>query len=370
VDNGSIEQGRVRIGIVGTGSVFGNAYGPELRMLEYRGLARVVAGCDSVPGKEVRFRSWFPSARFSTRPQDVIEDDAVEVVVVLTPHATHAEISLEALRAGKHVMVEKPMSLSLAEGARMVQLSRDAGLVLVCAPHVVLSATYQAIWTRLRKGEIGEVALARARYGEFGDHQRAVGSALHGILDLAVYNITSLTGWLGPAVSVTAMSGPSDAHLLLRHADGAISVVTSGWSMHQTRGPALELYGREGVIQMLGADWDPDGYERWLPADRVWRIHPDADLEYVFTAGLEHLVRCVRSHEEPIVTPEQAYHVLEIMLKAGESASGGVTRAIDSTFPDLRIDVSVIDLNRQYAHDGISGTFPFKDPEAYANTDA
>jgi predicted dehydrogenase len=121
----------------------------------------------------------------------------------------HGEIARAALEAGKHVLVEKPMAMTLPEAAELVELARHSPGCLVCAPHVVLSPTYQAIWQRLQQGAIGKVLSARGFYGWSGPiwgqwFYRPGGGAM---FDLGVYNVTTLTGLLGPAKRVMAMSG-------------------------------------------------------------------------------------------------------------------------------------------------------------------
>jgi predicted dehydrogenase len=265
--------------------------------------------------------------------------------------AQHGEIVREALRAGKHVLVEKPIAVSLAEAAEIVAQARNSAGYLVSAPFVTLSPTFQIMRDRVRAGDIGKVCLARARYGWSGPDwsdwfYRAGGGP---IFDLAVYCITSLTGMLGPAKRVMAMTGiaqPSrvvngkriqvevedDAQVLLDFGGAVLAVITSGFTMQKYRSPALELYGTEGTIQMLGDDWAPEGYELWQNSVGAWQTYYETDPHWQWTAGLPHLVECIRNQEKPQITPEHAYHVLEIMLAAQISGRTGQAQEIKSTF--------------------------------------
>ena len=190
----------VRVGIIGCGSVMQGAYMAQLNHLRGRGEVEIVAACDRDESLRARVQEAFRIPRFTTDAREVIEADEVDLVLVLTSIAAHAELAAAALAAGKHVLVEKPMATSLDEAARLVELAELGPGRLVCAPHVILSPTYQALWWRLRRGEIGRVHLARARYGWAGPtwnewFYRDGGGAL---FDVAIYNITSLTGLLGP----------------------------------------------------------------------------------------------------------------------------------------------------------------------------
>jgi predicted dehydrogenase len=83
---------------------------------------------------------------------------------------------------------------------------------------------------------------------------------------------------------------------------------------------------------MLGDDWDPEGYELWQNEAGAWQLYKETDPDWPWTDGLRHLVECIRGGERPMLTPEHAFHVLEIMLKARESSSQGRALPVESTF--------------------------------------
>ena len=123
-----------------------------------------------------------------------------------------------------------------------------------------------------------------------------------------------------------------NAQVLLDFGAGAFGVVTTGFTIQQYRTPALEVYGSTGTIQMLGDDWDPDGHELWQNSAGAWQVYKETDPDWPWTDGLRHLVECIRGGERPIVTPEQAYHTLEVLLKAQRSGLEGRALDIESTF--------------------------------------
>ena len=113
---------------------------------------------------------------------------------------------------------------------------------------------------------------------------------------------------------------------------GALGVVTSGFTMQQYRTPAVEVYGSAGTIQMLGDDWDPQGYELWQNSLGAWQVFNETQPNWRWTDGLRHLVECLVKGTVPVVTPEQALHVLEIMIGARRSAREGCVVEIESRF--------------------------------------
>jgi len=280
-----------------------------------------------------------------------LRDASVDAVVISTPTSTHYALVKAALAAGKHVLVEKPMAVTLPEAKEILALARKSPGYLVCAPHVILSNTYQTMWRRLKRGDIGKPFSARACYGWAGPdwapwyYQRGGGS----LFDLGVYNITSLTGLLGPARRIMAMAGiaiperevagerirveaDDNVHLLMDFGANVCAVVTTGFTMQKYRCAGIEVYGSEGTIQMIGEDWAPKGYELWQNSVGAWQLYENTDPTWHWSAGLRHMVECIRQQMPPLIQPEHAFHVLEIMLKAQESGCDGQAKPIVSTF--------------------------------------
>jgi predicted dehydrogenase len=339
----------VRLGIAGCGNVLG-AYLALAERLQRKGLADVVALCGREHQRAAALAAW-PSAAFHVDYEDLLARPDVDAVVILTPMLEHAPMAKAALRAGKHVLLEKPMAVNLNEARELVALARDSARLLVCAPFTVLSPTFQTVARRLRHGDIGRVVSARGRYGWAGPDwsdwfYKAGGGAL---FDLGVYNLTTLTGWLGSARRVAALSGVAipertvrgqsvrveaddNAHVLLDFGGGCFAVVTTGFTIQQYRGPGLELFGIEGTICLLGDDWRPEGYEIWENSAGCWQYFKETQPDWPWADGLRHLVECIREGRRPLVTPEHAYHVLEIMIKAQEAGHDGQGRSIESLF--------------------------------------
>jgi predicted dehydrogenase len=338
----------VRLAIVGCGNVLG-AYLPLIERLRQQGQAEWVALCGREKHREHARELGVPA--FCTDYSDMLRRDDIDMVVILTPMLTHAAMVRAALQAGTHVLVEKPLATSLEEGRELVALARESGKYLACAPFTILSPTFQTIASRLRRGDIGRVVSARGRYGWAGPDwtdwfYKAGGGAL---FDLGVYSLTTLTGWLGPVRRVTAMTGVAvprrtingqpirveaedNAQVLLDFGNSCFATVMTGFTIQQYRGPGLELFGTEGTIYLHGDDWDPDGYEIWQNAAGCWQYFKETHPKWPWTDGLRHLVECIHSRTTPIVTPEHALHVLEVMLSAQASGRDGQVRLIESTF--------------------------------------
>jgi predicted dehydrogenase len=253
------------------------------------------------------------------------------------------------------VLVEKPMSTDLDQAARLIELDRTGPANLLCAPHVLLSPDYQQMARMIRDGLVGRPLLARARYGWNGPDwgQWFYGPGGGPLFDLGVYNATTLTGLLGPCRSVTAMTTltrprrvvdgeeievqTDDTFQIILELGGdtthpVLATVTTAFGMQQYLGPAVEVYGLDGTVQMLGDDWAPDGLQLWQNSVGAWQTYHSRSRYWPWTDGLRHMIDCIRTGERPYTRPEHAYHVLEIMLKAMESAATGTTQKVGSSF--------------------------------------
>jgi predicted dehydrogenase len=344
----------VKLGVIGCGSVAQNAYLPLASNLRARGEVNAIVVADPDVERLARAGERFELEAVSTSNKDILGDPDVEVVAILTSMNQHAELTIAALEAGKHVLVEKPMATTLEDGRAVLAAAEASSGHLVCAPHIMLSPDYQAMLRLVRGDAVGRVLLGRARYGWEGPDWSAWFYAPGGgpLFDLGVYNVTSLTGLLGPAVRVSCMSRLSRPtrevdgqvidvrtedtfQLTLEHVDGALSSVTTAFGMQKYRNPAIELYGLDGTVQMMGDDWAPAGLELYTNDVGNWQVLESEARYWPWTDGLAHLVSAVRSGPTPYSSPRQAFHVLEIMLAAMESARTGSTQTVTSRFEPL-----------------------------------
>lgn len=345
----------LRIGVVGCGNVMDGAYMPLIEKLRRsQQPVELVAACHTKRERCSQLLEKWGIRRFTEDYQELVSWDDVDLVLVLTPMREHAPVARAALQADKHVLVEKPLATTLEQAAELVELAKTHRGYLLCAPFVVLSPTFRTLWGRVHRGEIGKVSLARARYGwsgpDWGSWFYQAGGGC--IFDLAVYNIASLTALLGPARRVIAMTGVAaperiirgepiqveaedNAQILVDFGEGVFAVITSGFTMQKYRSPAIELYGSKGTLQMLGDDWAPEGYELWQNEVGAWQVFEETDPFWSWADGLRHLVECIQQGVPPLILPEYAYHVLEIMLAAQASGRDGNAKEIRSTFTPL-----------------------------------
>src|SRR2546425_3196756 len=248
----------MRVAIIGTGlmgGVHAEAWShTDARIAAFVGTAG--AGGDTLAGTY--------AARFVPDLDLVLRD--VDVVDICTPTYLHAEFTLRAAAAAKHVICEKPLALNVAEGHRMIQACRTAGVRLLVAHVLRFFPEYRLAREITARGEIGAPAvlrLARCTFRPRKADNWYVDPARSGgmILDLMVHDIDYARWVAGDVVRVFAKaaqtSGRPDetdhALAILTHRGGAISHLEGSWAypppIFQTR---LEIAGAAGVIEFPG----------------------------------------------------------------------------------------------------------------------
>ena len=142
---------KIRIGVIGAGG----ASGAHLGMMAEHDCFEVAAIADVVeaPAKERAER--FGIERWTTDRQDIIDDESIEAVLITTPPVAHAEIAIEALRAGKHVFCEKPLAKTTDECRRILDVVHETGLVFVLGYPMRHSPEAQNLRQQIQSGRIG-----------------------------------------------------------------------------------------------------------------------------------------------------------------------------------------------------------------------
>lgn len=347
---------RIRTGVIGCGSV-SNAYLPVLTKSPF---VEVVSLCDLKPERAKRQAERFRVANTYPNIEAMLQGVPFDFLVVLTDMQAHEQINRRGIEAGKHVWSEKPIANTLAVGQEFLRMAKAKGVRLWGAPITVQSPQFAFMAKQLQAGALGRVAAAHAFYGHEGPSWSAffyekLGGSMP---DLAVYNLTSLTGLLGPVKRVTALlsivtpertvddkgkirvAEEDNAMVLMDHGQGVISHVQSGFNYFNPHGHegknenrhTIQITGSHGYMGMVGYDWEPQGVEVATMAQPKLVRHATDAQGYIWQQGAALAAECLSTGKELLVTPEQALHVLEIITAARESAATGRHVDLKSTF--------------------------------------
>jgi len=137
-------------------------------------------------------RARFPDVRVSTDAADALADDAVNAVVIATPTVTHYPLVKQALERRKHVLVEKPMTVSAAEGEELCDLADRAGVVLMVGHVFLYNSAVQRVKRYITDGELGRIYYVSMVRTNLGPIRMDVSAAW----DLAAHDISIVSYWL------------------------------------------------------------------------------------------------------------------------------------------------------------------------------
>jgi predicted dehydrogenase len=352
---------KLKLALLGCGDVAQRDYLPELYRLADQ--VELVAVCSRSDERARAVAAQYGARAWYTDYVRMLAESDADLVANLTPIQLHAETTLAALQAGKHVYSEKPVATSVREAERIRTEARQRGLTLVCAPSVLLFPQVRYAQALLREGVVGPVYSARGQghggvppwAGYASDPSPFFAAGAGPAVDMGVYPLHALTGLLGPARRVTALAAraqrsftveegpargkvvpievPDNWHMILDFGDQRLASVEASNCVQGTRAPQLELLGLRGTIavNLLDVSAPVEVLRASGEWERVAVPHerargPDHLL------GIEHLVDCVQNGQEPVLSVEHAIHVVEIVEKAAQAAREGQALALETTF--------------------------------------
>lgn len=333
----------VSVGLVGCGGISrAHARG----YLALRDRVRVTAVCDADRARaEERARELEVSQVF-TDYDEFLARSGVDAVDLCLPHALHAPAAIQAARAGKHILVEKPIATTLAEADQMIAAARTAGVVLMVAHNQRYDPLSQTIKRLLAEGALGPILCARADHNQ--DFQRPPGHWLRAnrlagggvVIGSGIHRIDLLRWLVGEVAAVACfqtyqparLEGEVAAVLSLQFAGGAVGEVVASWAVRRSPwGELLFLTGERGVLHNVGglflATPETDGAFQAVPV-------PPGDA---FTEEIRHFVQCVTDGRTPLTDGLEGRRSLEVCLAAYRSArTGRVVRLplTDSAIPE------------------------------------
>ena len=382
---------KLRIGIVGCGDVAHRFYLPPLVTLADRvemvGISDPRIAAAERAADVVRPTS--PDVRAFDSLGDLLAQARPDGVFNLTPPPLHAQINRQILESGVSLYSEKPVASTLAEADELIDLARSRGLMFLCAPAPAVTARIRWLRSIVDAGLLGRPTLVTAQCATMGpaswreytgDPTVFYGPQVGPVRDLGVYRLHEMIALLGPVRRIAAMgsiampdrllmagsrsgetikvTSPDHMLLNLEFAGGALGQLMTSFAVPGTRAPYMELQFSAGSISLSGDGWgtedqadvfafDPnpvpgsairDGSAIFdVPADAGgWRrgAAPPGpkDPWSVVSMGPLHFVACLLGEEKPLLTAEQARHVLEIVLAAYRSIDDGGRQELSTSF--------------------------------------
>ncbi|MEW4326515.1 Gfo/Idh/MocA family oxidoreductase [Rossellomorea marisflavi] len=256
----------LKIGVIGCGSISKHRHIPEYMANEH---AEIVAVCDIVKDRAQEMADQI-GAKAYTDYKDLLKDESIEAVSVCTPNALHAPISVDALKAGKHVLCEKPMATSTEEAEAMIVAANEADRKLMIGHNQRFVPSHQKAKELISKGEAGKIYSFRTAFGHGGPEGWSVDGkdswffrkeeAFIGAMgDLGVHKTDLMRYILGEEfVEVGAFVETSSkenadvddtAVCVLKTESGTIGTLAASWS-YQKEDNSTVIYGEKAVLRL------------------------------------------------------------------------------------------------------------------------
>lgn len=335
-----VVKGIVRVGLIGAGgisSAHANGY------LKHTDKIKVVALADiseanlearnkQLGGNCATFSDWKAMLRTLGGEMDAVD--------ICLPHHLHGAAILDAVAAGKHVMCEKPMCMTLKEADKIIRAVQKAGITYMSAHNQLFIPAVEEAKRMIQAGELGRIFWVRSqdcfRAGKsakaWGWRARKRTQGGGELIDTGYhpsYRLLYLAG--SPAISVQAsfgrfwceIEGEDTASVTVRFANGAIGEIFTSWAFPLPIGThSIQVIGEKGEVYGSGSElfFRPDGFSA---AARKQLRREDS-----FADEIAHFASCLREGKRPLHSAEEGRAVLELILKAAESARGWEKTAV------------------------------------------
>lgn len=347
---------KVNVGIVGCGNI-SSIY---LQNCTTSDVLNVVA-CADLDLERARAQAQRFDVPRAESVADVLADPSIQLIVNLTIPAAHGTVGLAAVRSGKSVYNEKPLTISREDGHLMLEEARERGLLVGCAPDTFLGGGLQTCRALLDEGAIGEPVAATAfmlGHGPEGWHpdpeffyQQGAGP----MFDMGPYYLTALIAMLGPVRRVTGsaqisfpervigsepkrgttikVNTPTHVASVLDFAQGTVATLVTSFDVWSANVPRIEIYGSKGSLSLPDPNTFGGPVRLRRSSDDQWREMP---LTYGHTEnsrglGVADMARALRSGRPHRASGELAFHVLDIMHAIHDASREGRHIELSST---------------------------------------
>jgi len=353
------KSGPVGIAFIGCGNIAG-PYAESV--LTHPDKLRLVGVYDLIAERARSFALKCKCMAFGSM-EELLTSRDVELVVNLTIHTAHAEVTRHALEAGKHVHSEKPLAIRRNDGNALVELATKRDILLGCSPFVILGEAQQTLWKAVRDGMAGQVLCVSAdmmhdRIESWHPNPAPFYAPGAGpMLDVGCYPLNVLTSIIGPVRAVRgsakitipnrivgsgpdkgktfAVTTPDHVNGLLEFENGAFGRLSTSFVVGQSIHKGIEITGMLGTLRIDSpVDFDarvsfcPVGENEWKDLPPV--AQPFRGVEW--SRGVLDIADAIRNDRRPRCAGQQANHILDICLGILEASERGRDVSMTTTF--------------------------------------
>lgn len=336
---------KVKVGVIGLGNQ------GKLHLTRYARLsddAEIIAVSDVVGSVAQEMANKYGAKAWYTDFNKLLQRPDIDAVSICVPNYLHADVAIVAAEAGKHILLEKPMSVSLEEANNIIKVADKAGVKLMLGYNHLFNPMVQHIKELIKNGRLGKLSIIKSQYTrnlskisrkDFG-WRANVKQAGGGVITESGVHRISLSWYLGGEVSKVSafterlamdIDGEDNAAILLAYKSGGLGIVICSW-VAEFKGPEwekIEVYGTEGSAIGYGDTRSGVAYLELSSVDipEYGRIHSYFPPRALFKGGfdsyieeIKHFLDCIINDTDPIVDGYAGRAILEITLAAYESA--------------------------------------------------
>ena len=333
------EPSKINLGLIGFG-----AWGKNLAR-NFNGLKVLRVICDLDPSRMQEAKKTYPHLETTRSIDEVIKRRDIEGVVIAAPPSEHRSLTLESLKAGKHVFVEKPLALRVSDGKEMTEMARRSGRLLMVGHVLEYHPAVRKLRELINAGSLGKVQYIyshRLNFGRIRKEENALWS-------FAPHDVAILLRLMKESPDSVACSGGAYVNhqiadttvTTLNFPNGVQAHIFVSW-LHPFKVHRLVVVGdRQMAVFDDTQPWSKklilyshqiDWVDGKTPVARKAKGVP-VKLKPVepLQAECEHFVSCIRRREEPLTNGESGVQVLQILEAAQESMQqNGISIPIDS----------------------------------------
>ncbi len=333
----------VKFGIIGTG-VGANFCAEGLSMIADTGIAKLVAVTSRREERAKEFASKWNLDLWYTDHEEMLEKAPIDAVIISTPHYLHYPMALDAIRAGKHTLVDKPMAINLKEADEMINEAEKRGVKLGVTLQSRFDPTIRKVKDAAEEGKLGQLILGEAivkwfRTQEYYDKSPWRGRwATEGggaLINQAIHTIDLLLWIMGPPKYLWAQID-TVAHNIevediavatIRFENGALGVVQGSTATYPGLPTRLEIHGTKGTAIIEGEvlkRWSVLGEEEVIMEKSKEGLKSWARPELVpatnHAALIKDFAEAVLNDREPFVNGVEGRRSLELIMAIYESS--------------------------------------------------
>ena len=324
---------KLNFGIIGCGRI---AY-KHAEAIKKNVKANLLCVCDIIEERAAEYKDKYGAEAHFTDYRKMLEYSGLDVVNICTPSGMHAEMGIAAAQAGKHVIVEKPMALSLKDADDLIEACDESGVKLAVCFQNRFNPPVQKLRRALEEGRFGKLTHASAivrwfRPQDYYDQAPWRGTrAMDGgcLMNQSIHNIDLLQWMMGPVESVFGYTATNLRKIecedvgvaVLKFKNGALGVIEASTTIYpENLEETLNIFGEKGTVVLGGIAVNK--IETWKFADStdengaIDQHQQDVPNVYGFghEALVEDFINAVINNSEPYITGREGRNALEIVL--------------------------------------------------------